>query len=252
MTADELPRRVVARVHEYPEGNSQGGHAHVRAQLASPDRGNVTVATEDATWIVPAGWAVWLPSMVWHDIRSEAPLRLFSVYLEPEDATALPRASCLVTVPDLLARLIEHAVALPELYEQAQEQRLMAVLIDQIVAVPRAPLAVVRPRDKRLREIYDVLIRHPDDRRSLTAWAAELGMSERTLSRHFVTQTGVPFKTWRTQIRLIEALTRLASGVPVTTVAIDLGYGSMSAFSAVFRKYLGSTPSSYFKRTAPG
>ena len=247
MTADELPRRVVVRCHDYLEGNGQGGHAHRRAQLASPDRGTVTVTVDAATWIVPAGWAVWLPSEVWHEISSDAPLRLYSVYLEPGDAEGLPEETCLVTVPDLLVHLIEHAITLPELYEREQDDRLMAVLLDQIVALPRAPLTLSRPRDPRLRTIYDALLDKPADRRTLDAWAREFGMSERTLSRHFVANTGVSFKTWRTQIRLIQALARLAHGASVTTTALDLGYASLSAFSAVFRKYLGTTPSEYFR-----
>ncbi|MEE8274655.1 MAG: helix-turn-helix domain-containing protein, partial [Alphaproteobacteria bacterium] len=46
--------------------------------------------------------------------------------------------------------------------------------------------------------------------------------------------------------RLLAALTRLATGEPVTTVALDLGYDSPSAFIAMFRKALGETPGRYF------
>lgn len=42
------------------------------------------------------------------------------------------------------------------------------------------------------------------------------------------------------------ALIRLAQGDPVTTVALELGYDSPSAFSAMFRRIMGSTPSDYF------
>jgi AraC-like DNA-binding protein len=44
----------------------------------------------------------------------------------------------------------------------------------------------------------------------------------------------------------LEALRRLASREPVTTVALDLGYDSPSAFIAMFKRALGLTPGQYF------
>ena len=44
------------------------------------------------------------------------------------------------------------------------------------------------------------------------------------------------FRTWRQQLRLQKALELLAEGRPVTSVAIDLGYESPSAFIAMFRQ----------------
>jgi AraC-like DNA-binding protein len=40
----------------------------------------------------------------------------------------------------------------------------------------------------------------------------------------------------------------------VTTIALDLGYDSPSAFTSMFRRALGRTPSSYFSdgAVAPG
>jgi AraC-like DNA-binding protein len=40
---------------------------------------------------------------------------------------------------------------------------------------------------------------------------------------------------------LMEALVRLAQGQPVLRVALDLGYGSHSAFTAMFRRVMGVT-----------
>jgi AraC-like DNA-binding protein len=44
----------------------------------------------------------------------------------------------------------------------------------------------------------------------------------------------------------LRALERLAAGDPVTTVALDLGYDSPSAFITMFRSRLGATPGRYF------
>ncbi|MGL1779435.1 helix-turn-helix domain-containing protein [Vibrio parahaemolyticus] len=43
----------------------------------------------------------------------------------------------------------------------------------------------------------------------------------------------------------------MAGGASVTSVALDLGYDSVSAFIALFKRLLGTTPAAYFART-PG
>ena len=74
------------------------------------------------------------------------------------------------------------------------------------------------------------------------------GASERTLARLFERETGMSFRAWRQQLRLLRALELLAAGTPVTRVALDLGYESTSAFSAMFRRVLGTAPTRYFGR----
>ena len=77
--------------------------------------------------------------------------------------------------------------------------------------------------------------------------AGIVGMSERTLNRHFQQQTGLSYGEWVRRARLLEALVRLAQGQPVLRVALDLGYGSHSAFTAMFRRVMGLSPSDYFR-----
>jgi AraC-like DNA-binding protein len=50
---------------------------------------------------------------------------------------------------------------------------------------------------------------------------------------------------WRQQVRLMEALSLMAAGRSVTTIAFDVGYDSPSAFTAMFRRAYGVPPSLY-------
>ena len=58
------------------------------------------------------------------------------------------------------------------------------------------------------------------------------------------------FAPWVRRARLLEALPRLALGQSVTTVALDLGYDSPSAFSAMVRRMLGTAPTAYLASAA--
>jgi AraC-like DNA-binding protein len=49
----------------------------------------------------------------------------------------------------------------------------------------------------------------------------------------------------RARHRIIEAIHRLAAGDPVTRVSAEIGYATPSAFTAAFRRELGTTPTRY-------
>ena len=64
-------------------------------------------------------------------------------------------------------------------------------------------------------------------------------------------ETGLTFAAWRQQARLLAATAMLGAGEPITRIALDLGYESPSAFTAMFKRALGAPPSHYFGRN-PG
>lgn len=55
------------------------------------------------------------------------------------------------------------------------------------------------------------------------------------------------FGQWRQQARLLLALERLAVGQKIIDVALGLGYESPSAFTSMFKKQFGKTPSHFFR-----
>ena len=122
----------------------------------------------------------------------------------------------------------------------------MEVALDQIRAVRVTPLHLPAAVDRRLSTVTRAIAETPGDSRGLKDWAACAGASSRTLARLFLRETGMTFRQWRQQARLLSALTRLAAGQPVTTVALDLGYDSPSAFIAMFRRALGETPGRFY------
>ncbi len=245
---DELPRPLVTRAHDHPPGHRVDWHRHRRDQLLYASAGTMLVQTAVGIWVVPPHRAVWIPGGVRHRVRGgETPLLMRTVYVEPGIAPGLPDGCCVVSVSPLLRELILRAVSLPDLYDQrGADGRLMRVLLDQIRDLPVTPLHLPGIRDRRLAPIARCLDDDPADARGAAEWAARLGMSARTLSRRFRRDTGMSFRQWRQQLRLLQALRRLAEGQRVNAVALELGYESPSAFVAMFRRSLGATPGRYF------
>ncbi|HEU0204533.1 MAG TPA: AraC family transcriptional regulator, partial [Burkholderiaceae bacterium] len=117
-----------------------------------------------------------------------------------------------------------------------------------IATLPRAPLYLPEPKDRRLRAISAALHAAPALSDTLAQWAPRVGASARTLARLFRKETKLSFALWRRQLRLLAALEALALGRSVTAAALDVGYQDTSAFVAMFRRALGVTPARYFER----
>ena len=249
---DATPRTVVAWSDSYRAGFQVTPHRHRRAQLLYAAEGVMRVTTPEGSWVVPPHRAVWVPPAVSHSIRMSSAVMMRTLYIEPAAAAPLPARCCVVSVPPLLRELILRAMELPLLYDtEGAQGRLVALILDEIRALPALPLHLPVPSEPRLARICGALLDHPEDGRALEQWARSAGASGRTLARLFRRETGMSFGAWRQQARLIEALTRLGAGEPVTHVALDLGYDSPSAFTAMFRRSLGVTPSRYFASPSP-
>src|SRR3546814_80289 len=91
---------------------------------------------------------------------------------------------------------------------------------------------------------------HLDDMKTLQEWAKELGYDQRTLHRLFMQELGMSFLQWRQQAKLLAALEWLAEGRQVLGIALDLGYQTQSAFTAMFRRNMGITPSDFVRSIA--
>jgi AraC-like DNA-binding protein len=69
----------------------------------------------------------------------------------------------------------------------------------------------------------------------------------------FQSETKLSLGRWRQQLRLQRSLELLASGEKVEAAAMEAGYSTPSAFIAMFKKALGTTPRRYFGEIAePG
>ncbi|MBM3359184.1 MAG: helix-turn-helix transcriptional regulator [Betaproteobacteria bacterium] len=245
------PRPVVVIANDYPDGFLIPSHRHRRAQLLYPSTGVITVTTRDGSWIVPPLRAVWIPAGIHHEVRAVGRVSMRSVNITARAARSLPRKCCAVGVSPLLRELILRAAGLPLLYEEhSGAGRMMRLVLDEIHALPVLPLHLPAPEHPRLKIICDAIVARPDLEHTIEDWARRIGASPRTVARLFRSHTGMSFSAWRQQARLLEALKRLAAGEPVTSVALDLGYASPSAFISMFRRAFGNTPGRYFGAAA--
>ena len=184
-----------------------------------------------------------------HSVKAITPATLTNLFIEPGTVAHMPSTCAVLAVPKVLRELILHASSFDERYDEAgPEGRAMNVVLDLLTALVEVPLHLPMPHDERLKRVAGSIVENPADPRTQAEWAQSCGASVRTLARLFPEQTGMTFSQWRQQARLMAALGRLADGEPVVSIAMDLGYASQSAFIAMFKKTLGTTPGKYFTR----
>ena len=239
---------VVAHEAHFPAGAQGKMHSHARAQLVCATTAAVDVVLGERRWTLQPGHAAWLPGGLVHGVSGLPATSVFrSLYIRPDLAGRLGGQAAVFDLSPLLRELL---LRLIEVYDGHRDRgiypHLAALTLDEIaraehrpeIASPHLPT----PRDRRAKLICDALMGRPADRRTLEEWGREAGASARTLERLFRVETGMSFNDWRQTCRMAAAIPKLQQGNSVKRVAWAVGYDSPSAFAAIFRRVVGTSP----------
>lgn len=240
---ENVNRPMAAFARDYGEGEATGWHHHGRAQLLYAIEGVMRVDTLAARFVVPPGRALWVPSGLEHEVRSQGRLAMRALFFREDAAQVGERVTAVLGVSSLLRELILAACAEPLEWDEAgRGGHLAALIAEEIARAPRLPFGVPALRDARLRRLAGALAQEPASDLTLDEWALRCGASARTLARLFHRETGMGFARWRQTLRLTEAAALLARGATPAQAAAAVGYASAPAFGAAFRAAFGLTP----------
>jgi len=243
----DYPASIVAYAGTIPKDTHYANHSHRRAQLFHIVSGAVTVETARGAFVVPPERAVWIPPHVVHAVTYLHDCSQRFLFFRPEAVRHLPGEPAVVRLTPLLRELAlafmgygrAEAVAGPA-------ARIADVILDRLATMPAAPLHLPMPSTTRLRKAVGPIAADPARLDTLAGVAAEAALSQRSFERHFRAETGLSFRAWRHQARLMKAVELLSLGAPVGDIAERLGYEGPSAFIASFRQAFGVTPGRYF------
>ncbi|MBC3918988.1 helix-turn-helix transcriptional regulator [Undibacterium sp. CY18W] len=235
---------VVYAVTSSGQARTTPEHSHARGQMLAAMSGVLVIATEQQHLVVPSGYAIWLPPFHRHALRTSHLFNGWSAYLS--DSAALPVETQVFPVSGLLRESVLRAASwsVSDHLSPAQE-RILAVIVDETAGLPQRDFVLAMPTDRRLLKVASALLETPGDPRSMQEWATWAGIAPRSMTRHFLDETGMSFSDWRQRARLMLALELLAAGTAVTAIALELGYDSLSAFIAMFKRHFGVPPSQF-------
>jgi AraC-like DNA-binding protein len=222
-------------------------------KLIHGTRGVMTVHTEKCAWVAPPYRAVWIPAGIDFRLELSGSVAMRLLYLRPGRRRWGPfesrtRDCSVVNVTPLLRELICRVCRIGALNSRlARDRRLIGVIRDELNVLIAAPLQLPVPRDPRAVQFAAASQAALCDGVPLAKILRSAGASRRTMERLYRSETSLTLGQWLRRQKLLQALRRLAAGETVNAVALDLGYNSSSAFIAMFRRELGSTPTSYFE-----
>lgn len=187
-----------------------------------------------------------MPEDIEHRIRIAGDVAMRTIYVQPQNRPSLPTCCEVIEVSPLLREAIIAATGIVLDYRDGgRDQRVMELILDEIEVAPRLLLHVPLPRNANLLQLCERMIAEPAEPVTLEGLAAEMSVSGRTVARLFHREVGMSFGDWRRRMCLLLSLPRLASGASILQVSIEHGYDSPSAFSAMFRRALGVSPTEY-------
>jgi AraC-like DNA-binding protein/quercetin dioxygenase-like cupin family protein len=242
---------VYVMATRYPKGTRLEPHRHRESQLVFATEGTMQVTTPKGRWLVPPDRAVWMPAGLPHAIDVLADIEMRSLYfdvgwMKRDDAhRANLDAEFVVRVSQLLHQ------AILALFDGRNDPGRSALLI-RLALLELHPAEdpatfIPLPHEPRCRRAADIVLADPTATYEIEALARSVGTSARTLSRLFLAETQLSFRSWCLRARMAAAVARLSMdrNAPMKQLAADLGYASLSAFSHAFRQITGKTPTEF-------
>lgn len=222
-------------------------HAHPRGQLLWAASGVLRVTSEQAIWVVPSTYAMWIPGGVYHQVNSETSAKIRNIYIDPSYPVRAHEKSVVMLamsplMREIMLRLTEECTTS---INEAKQQRLGLVAIDELELLRPLKVRLPSGTDPRLQKLINHMVTHPEISYSLPQLAQWVGASVRTIERLFKAETGTTFRQWRSRFRLLNSLDKISQGESSTAVAHALGYKSVSSFIAAFKQQFGCSPQEY-------
>lgn len=255
-TIEDVPMRlsptVRAGTYAYEaEDLVTGWHAHDLHQIEYAFQGVVEVETSTAHYFLPPQKAVWIPAGLAHQTTLRK-VRTMSVFFDPAMvAPADDRARVLAVAP-IFREMIVYAARWP--IDRAASDPLadayfgtLAQLIFEWLDY-ETPFSVPTSTDPLIAAVMNYTNTHLDHL-PIQDLCRSVGVSERTLRRRFQADTGITWRQYLLQTRLLSAMALLTErDRSVLDVATSVGFESASAFTRAFTLYAGETPSAYRQR----
>ncbi|EPK7358087.1 AraC family transcriptional regulator [Kluyvera ascorbata] len=249
---EALPgHHIIGLDSEHLNGGSVPWHKHIYAQLLYPAEGVVRVWAGSSVWMVHASCALWLPPLMPHKFVATGDVLLKTVLVN-EAQSKIVGSTCFMTgISPLLRELL---IAINQLTHQTdaiyRERKtrfsaLETLILQEIKSGGKISLELPWPADVRLQSLCEELMSHPGYLPTLSNLADKISVSNRTLMRIFVKETGLTFRHWSQQMHVILAVSLLKEGSSVAKIARHLGYASAESFGNMFKRRTGYSPGKY-------
>lgn len=228
-------------------------HVHPTGQLVHTLKGTLFIELKERSIPVCSGCAIWVPAGVEHCIRLVEGTSLLCFHPGTSFLPKLPQSPQLMILNPLAFELIRFFCLRRNFATRSPEQweRIIRTAVDEISFSSKLPSLFVTPtRNPKLLKVIDSLDDDELCKWNNAQWAKYFNMSEKTLGRLCVRETGLSFKKFRQHYTMVRSL-QLLSELSVEETSEKVGYETLSSFISVFKEYFGMTPGVFKKQFDP-
>lgn len=243
----ERPRYLAETIRPR-SGESYDWHTHDFGQLISANSGSMYVGVADRVLLLSPAMTIWIPPDVDHWMRYGANNEMLYVDVNRHEARCLGEQSRVFILTPLLGALMSATTPDKQANRSHHHTEIVHDLLrEELVAARDIPLSVAMPRDRRIQGLAQMALSEAGASLSVESWLSGAPASRKTIERLFIRDTGITPARWLRHVRVIHSISRLAAGDKLSSVALDLGYESASAFTYMFRTIIGVSPSKFLK-----
>jgi AraC-like DNA-binding protein len=231
-----------------------GWHFHDLHQLEYAFEGVAQVETATARFLLPPQQAVWIPAGIEH-CTTLSRVRTLSVFFDPKIGLEAGDRVRVLPASPVIREMILHARRWPigrpvgETLADIFFRTLGQLVVEELDL--EMPLSLPTSREPVVAAAMAFTSDHLDDV-TLGELCLAVGTSERSLRRAFLIETGMSWRQYLLESRLLKAMALLSEpGGGVLSVATAVGFQSANGLTRAFRRYTGETPYSYRQRVMP-
>jgi len=243
---DMIRPRYIRDIESQEAGQDLGWHTHDFGQFFSAIRGSMYVGTRNRVLLLNPAMAVWIPPDVEHWLGYVSSNEIIYVDVNRAESDKLGTEARIVQMTPLLKVLMR---VIPDSersgFTKPHETALYDLLFHEILAARDIPLSIAMPQDRRISGLAQAALDQPGLIASVDQWLFGASASRKTIERLFIAETGMAPSRWLRQVRILHAVSQLAAGKKISSVALDLGYQSASAFTYMFRSATGLSPRAF-------
>ncbi|HVL00998.1 MAG TPA: helix-turn-helix transcriptional regulator [Dongiaceae bacterium] len=222
-------------------------HYHDLHQLLYAFEDSVEVEGESARYKVPHQFAAWIPAGTPHRTTHKR-VRSGSIFFRPDMIEWPVHSLRVIPVSTLMREMIIYAMRWPI---DGEDDALSVAYFDCFARLcsewlkQEVTLVLPSSDDHRINVIAD-FTRANLSTVTLNDVCKNVGMSERSLRRHFHKAMGISWEDFRLRLRIYKAIDELdTTKKPIGEIAADVGYSSQTAFAKAFRSIMGMGPTAY-------
>jgi AraC-like DNA-binding protein/quercetin dioxygenase-like cupin family protein len=225
-----------------------GWHHHDLHQVEYAFEGFIQVETATARYLLPPQQAVWIPAGVEH-CSTLTNVKSVSVFFDPTMQLAAGDRVRILAAAPVIREMILYAKRWP--IGRTSSDPMAETFFDALAYLVaewldhETPLCLPTSRDPLVAAAMDYTAAHLGQV-TVDDVCAAVGTSERSLRRSFRTATGMPWRQYLLESRILKAMALLADDdQSVIRIGVTVGFHSASAFTRAFERYTGETPTAY-------